>query len=68
MTTATYRDRPDWTSTITYHTGYVETFKHCGRCMAIIPRKTCDHCEKDAAKEAERKAAFQQFLASKKRG
>ena len=68
MTKALYRNRPDYTTTIYYHNGTTETLKHCGRCMSIIPRKTCEHCAVQDVKEDEHKEKFKAFLASKEGG
>lgn len=63
-----YRNRPDYATEMRLHDGSVETIKHCGRCMSIIWRKTCDHCTEHDAKEDVRKEKFKAFLDSKKQG
>lgn len=45
MDVTQYTNRPDWATEIKYHNGTVEQFKHCGRCLAIIPRDVCEHCD-----------------------
>lgn len=40
-----YTNRPDWTTELKLHNGKVEHIKHCGRCLAIIPREVCEHCD-----------------------
>jgi hypothetical protein len=47
---AHYRDRPDYTTTLHYWDGKSETFKHCGKCLSIIPGETCEHCSGEAVK------------------
>ena len=67
MTTsrAIYRNRPDWTTFLTYHTGHTEAFLHCGRCLSVIPSGSvrCRHC---SVSDETRKAKFEAFIASKK--
>lgn len=56
MDVTQYTNRPDWATEIKYHNGTVEQFKHCGRCLAVIPREVCEHCNGQAteAVKAER--------------
>lgn len=68
MDTAQYVNRPDYTTAITYHNGYVETFRHCGRCLSIIPKKVCQHCAVREEKAEQHKTQFRAFLAKRKEG
>lgn len=65
MTIQRYRHRPDYTTELRLHDGSVEVITHCGRCLSIIWRKTCVHCD---GEEATRQETLKQFLAGKKRG
>lgn len=44
MDMSQYTNRPDWTTVLKLHNGTLETLKHCGRCLAIIPCDVCEHC------------------------
>lgn len=68
MNLSQYKDRPDYTTELRLHDGSVETIKHCGRCMSIIPRKTCEHCAVVEAKADGKKEKFKTFLDSRKEG
>jgi hypothetical protein len=61
-----YINKPDYTTELRLHDRTVEVLKHCGRCLSIIPRKTCDHCAVVEAKDEVKKAKFHEFLDSRK--
>lgn len=45
MDMSAYTNRPDWTTEVKYYNGTTEVLKHCGRCLSIIPREVCEHCD-----------------------
>ncbi len=51
-----YTNRPDWTSELRLHNGKVELIRHCGKCLSVIPGKTCKHCERHTQTVKEGKA------------
>lgn len=65
MSMSSYRHRPDYTTETKYHDGSREVFRHCGRCLSIIPGRTCQHCTVKEEKADER---LKMFIAKKKGG
>jgi hypothetical protein len=64
MNRAVYRNRPNWTTVLRYHTGSTEVFRHCGHCLSVIPAgdTRCRHC---AVRQETQKKNFEAFIQSK---